>query len=77
MEQQFSSFPLLRLPNVMRLTGLARSTIYKLIAAGEFPAPRKLTRRAVAWPASEVEQWVLARVRTLSGSSHRSHQSKR
>ena len=52
MEQQFSSFTLLRLPNVMRLTGLARSTIYKLIAAGEFPAPRKLTRRAVAWPAS-------------------------
>lgn len=28
---------ILRLPEVMRLTGLGRSTIYRLLAAGQFP----------------------------------------
>jgi prophage regulatory protein len=62
--QQTFPLTLLRLPGVMQLTGLARSTIYKLVASGEFPAPLKLTRRAVAWPAAEIEQWVATRGRT-------------
>ena len=33
-----------RLPEVMRATGLTRSTIYKLMAAGDFPASTCLTR---------------------------------
>jgi prophage regulatory protein len=40
---------LLRLPTVMRITGLARSTIHKLIAQNRFPAPITLSTRAVAW----------------------------
>jgi len=54
---------LLRLPMVMRITGLARSTIYKLIAQNQFPAPIKLSKRAVAWLQSEIEGWVSSRVR--------------
>jgi prophage regulatory protein len=54
---------LLRLPTVMRITGLARSTIYKLIAQNQFPAPIKLSKRAVAWLQSEIEGWVSTRVR--------------
>ncbi len=56
---------LLRLPMVMRITGLARSTIYKLIAQNQFPAPIKLSKRAVAWLQSEIESWVSSRVRAL------------
>ncbi len=55
---------LLRLPTVMRITGLARSTIYKLISQGQFPVPIKLSKRAVAWLQSEVECWATTRVRT-------------
>ncbi len=54
---------LLRLPLVMRTTGLARSTIYKLISQNQFPAPIKLSKRAVAWPQSEIENWVSSRMR--------------
>ena len=55
---------LLRLPMVMRTTGLARSTIYKLISQNQFPVPIRLSKRAVAWLQSEVEGWIASRVRT-------------
>ena len=54
---------LLRLPMVMRITGLSRSTIYKLISQNQFPVPIKLSTRAVAWLQSEIETWVSSRVR--------------
>jgi predicted DNA-binding transcriptional regulator AlpA len=37
-----------RLPTVMLATGLGRSTIYRLVASGAFPAPVHLGPRAVA-----------------------------
>jgi prophage regulatory protein len=48
---------LLRIGVVMRLTGLGRSTIYRLMADEQFPTPVRLTRRVVAWRRSEVEEW--------------------
>lgn len=54
---------LLRLPMVMRITGLAKSTIYKLISQNQFPVPIKLSTRAVAWLWSEIDTWVSSRVR--------------
>ena len=52
---------LLRIGSVMRITGLGRSTIYRLVADNAFPAPVRLTKRAVAWRRSELEQWSQAR----------------
>lgn len=46
-------------------TGLSRSTIYSYIAAGAFPAQRRLGRRRVAWLASEVNAWIMSRPRQL------------
>jgi prophage regulatory protein len=37
----------LRLGDVMRITGLARSTVYRLMAETGFPAPRRLARHSV------------------------------
>ncbi len=51
------SAPLMRLPTVMRWTGLARSTIYRLIAEQKFPAPVVLATRAVAWRRVDLERW--------------------
>lgn len=52
---------LLRMPTVVRLTGLGRSTIYRLIAARQFPSPVRLSPRAVAWRREEVTRWSEAR----------------
>lgn len=55
---------LLRLNSVVEICGLSRSTIYKLIAAGSFPAPLQLGPRAVAWPSTEIDAWIEARMQT-------------
>ena len=52
---------MLRRPIVENMTGLGRSTIYDLMAKGQFPRPVKLTGRAVAWPESEVAAWLESR----------------
>jgi prophage regulatory protein len=54
---------LLRLPEVRRLTGLSRSSIYRLEAISGFPARVRLSERATAWRADEVLAWVEARPR--------------
>lgn len=48
--------------NVVRVkTGLSRSSIYAYVAAGDFPAQRRLGQRRVAWLASEVRAWIVSR----------------
>jgi prophage regulatory protein len=49
---------LIRLKEVMHCSGLARSTIYKYVAANMFPKPVSLGDRAVAWVEAEVEAWI-------------------
>lgn len=51
----------LRMPTVMRMTGLGRSTIYRLIADSKFPSPVRLGPRAVAWRREDLDQWSEAR----------------
>lgn len=53
---------LIRLKEVMRVTGLARSTIYKYIAEESFPKPVSLGERSVGWVDDEVQDWIMARV---------------
>lgn len=48
---------LLRIGSVMRMTGLGRSTIYRLVADEAFPPPVRLAKRAVAWRRSDLERW--------------------
>ena len=42
----------------MQMIGLSRSTIYRMIAAREFPPPIHLGPRAVAWVEADVTQWM-------------------
>jgi prophage regulatory protein len=51
----------LRLPSVMRVTGLGRSTIYRLMAGGQFPRPVQIASRAVAWRRSDIYLWTATR----------------
>jgi prophage regulatory protein len=52
---------LLRLTEVMALTGLSRMTIWRLERSGEFPARRQLGRHSVAWLESDVHVWIESR----------------
>ncbi|MEH6552427.1 MAG: AlpA family transcriptional regulator [Pseudomonadales bacterium] len=53
---------LLRLSEVVKITGLAKATIYAKVANNTFPAPIKLSERASAWIDQEIEQWVQDRI---------------
>ncbi len=46
---------IIRLPEVLRLTGLVRSTIYRKIADDTFPRRVRLGVRAVGWGEAEVQ----------------------
>lgn len=53
---------LLRLREVCRRTSKSRSEIYRRVAAGDFPQPVKLGKRASAWVEHEVSAWIAARI---------------
>lgn len=53
---------ILKLPAVTKLTGLARSTIYKLISEERFPKQIKLTSFSSGWIKSEVDCWIEDRI---------------
>lgn len=46
---------------VAELTSLHRTTIYRKVEAGEFPAPVKLGERRIAFKESEVRAWMAGR----------------
>jgi prophage regulatory protein len=50
-----------RMSTVLRLTGLGRSTIYRLIAEDKFPAQVRIGTRAVGWRWNDLERWSAAR----------------
>lgn len=54
---------LIRLPEVLKMTGLSRATIYRRMRAGTFPKSVDIggsdARCApVAWPLDEIEGWI-------------------
>ncbi len=52
----------LRRPQVEEATGLSRSSIYAMMDAGDFPRPVRIGKRAVAWPQSAIEDWLVNRL---------------
>jgi prophage regulatory protein len=65
-EQTLPTF--LRMPMVVRMTGLGRSTIYRLIAEKKFASPVRLGDRAVAWRRADLDLWSDDRPKTASPS---------
>lgn len=49
---------LLRLPEVCERIGLRRSTLYRMITLHNFPVPRKLGKKTVAWLECDVNAWI-------------------
>ena len=49
---------IVRLNTVLARTGLSRSTIYRKIAEGTFPAQLKISVNGAGWPESDINRWV-------------------
>ena len=62
-EQELEGERLMRLPEVLRLVGLAKSTVYDLMNEGLFPTPVIVGRRSVGWPTRVIVTWIKNRPR--------------
>ena len=47
-----------RLRDVIRITALSRSTVYRRISEGRFPPPVHLGGRASAWQSAALQAWI-------------------
>ena len=59
---------MLRPPEVMERTGLSRTTIWRRVRAGTFPAPVQLGENSIGWPASEITAGIESRPRQTYGA---------
>ncbi len=54
---------ILRMPEVVARVGLCRASIYLLMDKGLFPKSIAIGRRAVGWLESEIEAWIVERMK--------------
>jgi len=50
-----------RLKNVIEVTGMSRSTIYRLMDQDRFPKPIKLSQRIIGFLEEDIDQWIQER----------------
>jgi len=60
---------LLRMRDIIRITGLSKATIYRQMDAGTFPKSIPLGGRVVGWEAREVQLWIDERIATAKNNS--------
>ena len=51
-----------RLPDVMKRTGLKRSSLYSAMQKDEFPKQISIGVRSVGWISQEVDKWLEERI---------------
>lgn len=49
---------MIRMADVIKITGLSRSTIYRLMSSQIFPQAYQTGPRSVAWKFTEVKEWM-------------------
>lgn len=59
---------LIPLTDVLRMTSLSRSSVYKLASRGEFPGQVELSANRVAWLKSDIEDWIATRATQRSST---------
>ena len=64
-----SPIRMLRLEQVREMTGLGKTKIYELQAAGDFPMRVKITARSVAWVEEDVQAWLALRIESSTEPS--------
>lgn len=56
---------ILRTPDVVKMTGLSRVTLWRLERKGQFPARLQLSKNSIGWRKDEIENWIESRPRGL------------
>lgn len=54
--------PILRLGDVVKQTGLSKSSLYRMMKEEKFPQPIRLTEYATGWLLSDICQWKRERI---------------
>lgn len=49
---------LIRVTDVMNITSLSRTQIYRLMAEGDFPKQTRLSHRVSCWSERAVQEWI-------------------
>ena len=60
---------MLRLAQVIDVTGLGKTKIYELQAEGDFPMRVKITSHSVAWVEEEIQSWLAKRIAASAPTS--------
>ena len=60
---------LIRIKQVIEMTGISRAYVYALAQKGEFPKPVKLSQRSNAWVEQEINEWIEKRMQLRDKSS--------
>ena len=55
----------LRIKEVMKMTGIARSTIWLWVSEGKFPKPIKLSPRITVWEEKEINHWMSNKINII------------
>jgi prophage regulatory protein len=61
-DQSYKNSRILRCPQVMERTGLAKSTIYLHMQQGTFPKQISIGPRAIGWLETEIDSWLKSHV---------------
>lgn len=56
----------LRIPDVVRRTGISRTTIWRLERNGGFPQRLRLGPNSVGWSDEEIQKWIEERPRGMA-----------
>ena len=57
---------ILRVRDATRITGLSRTTLWRLERRGDFPKRLRLSQNSCGWVAQEVEEWIASRPRGMT-----------
>ena len=52
----------IRIKDVMKKTGLARSTVWLWVKEGKLPKPIKLSERVTVWKESDIDEWMESKI---------------
>lgn len=52
---------IIRRPEALRMVGISKSVLYRLIAEGSFPRPVRLSKNSVGWKLSAIQEWIASR----------------
>lgn len=66
--QQPAGRRILRLAQVIAMTGYSRPALYAKMKAGDFPGSYQLGPRAVGWRSDEIDAWINSRARVARGA---------